>query len=255
MLNTYPGEVATATAARERGSIDDITIMANPPTEKRRPRWLRWAVVLIPWLWFLVRDLHPLVEATAITLPLLIFVAVAAAMLFGAYFRSLPAAMLAISLVIFYMIAVLVPGRPISAEPAVETARFASINLAQQFFTDNDLGFFVQDRGLDIFVGTELQETHDEELRSRFDHALSDVAGEPANPASVAALDVAGTYREGDLPSVGIYSDFPITILDDPIADQIPGGLPGFRTQVATCLLYTSPSPRDRQKSRMPSSA
>ena len=25
--------------------------------------------------------------------------------------------------------------------------------------------------------------------------------------------------------------------------------------QIATCLLYTSPSPRDRQKSRMPSSA
>ena len=27
------------------------------------------------------------------------------------------------------------------------------------------------------------------------------------------------------------------------------------RQQVAVCLLYTSPSPRDRQKSRMPSSA
>ena len=26
-------------------------------------------------------------------------------------------------------------------------------------------------------------------------------------------------------------------------------------TALATCLLYTSPSPRDRQKSRMPSSA
>ena len=27
------------------------------------------------------------------------------------------------------------------------------------------------------------------------------------------------------------------------------------RTALITCLLYTSPSPRDRQKSRMPSSA
>ena len=27
------------------------------------------------------------------------------------------------------------------------------------------------------------------------------------------------------------------------------------RKQIMTCLLYTSPSPRDRQKSRMPSSA
>ena len=28
-----------------------------------------------------------------------------------------------------------------------------------------------------------------------------------------------------------------------------------YRKEVKTCLLYTSPSPRDRQKSRMPSSA
>ena len=32
---------------------------------------------------------------------------------------------------------------------------------------------------------------------------------------------------------------------------DVPGGLAG----VVICLLYTSPSPRDRQKSRMPSSA
>ena len=30
---------------------------------------------------------------------------------------------------------------------------------------------------------------------------------------------------------------------------------PEFTPHVDTCLLYTSPSPRDRQKSRMPSSA
>ena len=31
--------------------------------------------------------------------------------------------------------------------------------------------------------------------------------------------------------------------------------LPLFTPRVQACLLYTSPSPRDRQKSRMPSSA
>ena len=44
----------------------------------------------------------------------------------------------------------------------------------------------------------------------------------------------------------------------DSTADDIPnndaGGVPGGDTD-NTCLLYTSPSPRDRQKSRMPSSA
>ena len=39
----------------------------------------------------------------------------------------------------------------------------------------------------------------------------------------------------------------------NPIADQQPPQLIG--TLVRPCLLYTSPSPRDRQKSRMPSSA
>ena len=33
------------------------------------------------------------------------------------------------------------------------------------------------------------------------------------------------------------------------------GGLKLFCSGLGTCLLYTSPSPRDRQKSRMPSSA
>ena len=33
------------------------------------------------------------------------------------------------------------------------------------------------------------------------------------------------------------------------VIEQVPGNT------VDTCLLYTSPSPRDRQKSRMPSSA
>ena len=34
---------------------------------------------------------------------------------------------------------------------------------------------------------------------------------------------------------------------------QLPSGLTSERD--SSCLLYTSPSPRDRQKSRMPSSA
>ena len=44
----------------------------------------------------------------------------------------------------------------------------------------------------------------------------------------------------------------------NPIAVAIPAGNePAFVADMATttCLLYTSPSPRDRQKSRMPSSA
>ena len=38
-------------------------------------------------------------------------------------------------------------------------------------------------------------------------------------------------------------------------AMQNQGGITEHNTVALTCLLYTSPSPRDRQKSRMPSSA
>ena len=42
-------------------------------------------------------------------------------------------------------------------------------------------------------------------------------------------------------------------ILDEAIVSKI--NVPRKLTSVEICLLYTSPSPRDRQKSRMPSSA
>ena len=41
----------------------------------------------------------------------------------------------------------------------------------------------------------------------------------------------------------------PFTMGQDTVGESI------FPPHPSTCLLYTSPSPRDRQKSRMPSSA
>ena len=55
----------------------------------------------------------------------------------------------------------------------------------------------------------------------------------------------------GDLKKLMYY-------FDEGIHGNMAGiGAPGLyrRAKTGTCLLYTSPSPRDRQKSRMPSSA
>ena len=41
----------------------------------------------------------------------------------------------------------------------------------------------------------------------------------------------------------------------DALAEWLSGHLPPDAERPTICLLYTSPSPRDRQKSRMPSSA
>ena len=46
------------------------------------------------------------------------------------------------------------------------------------------------------------------------------------------------------------YGDW-LNSFDDDMTRAVVGGLTGG----IACLLYTSPSPRDRQKSRMPSSA
>ena len=55
-------------------------------------------------------------------------------------------------------------------------------------------------------------------------------------------IDEEGSGEVAVVPKDDIMSEFPA--LNDPAIDPID-----------TCLLYTSPSPRDRQKSRMPSSA
>mgnify|MGYP003381625105 CR=1 FL=1 len=50
---------------------------------------------------------------------------------------------------------------------------------------------------------------------------------------------------------------YPITVGERPLPEHMvkPGGRYLFFINVRACLLYTSPSPRDRTRSRMPSSA
>ena len=52
--------------------------------------------------------------------------------------------------------------------------------------------------------------------------------------------------ERGGIPACKGYQGFPATICTS-VNEVVVHGIP--------CLLYTSPSPRDRQKSRMPSSA
>ena len=64
----------------------------------------------------------------------------------------------------------------------------------------------------------------------------------------------------GKPPSVSTIADFPIDRQIIRIQNEQLTCLPGKDKQFIienskACLLYTSPSPRDRQKSRMPSSA
>ena len=214
-------------------SGDDIDVVVDD--ERRRPHWLRWLWLLLPWTWFVVRGLHQLFELVAILLPVLVVSATMAALLMAAWRRDRLFLGLMASLVLFYVVAIVLPGRPIESAVPVETTRFAAINVAQQWFSDNDVDYFVYDRAPEVFVGVELRETHDEVLRERYTHALTDLAGFPPNPEPADGTpDLQSTYRRNDFPSIGIYSNHEIVRLPDPIADRVEGGLPGFRAQVST---------------------
>ena len=77
---------------------------------------------------------------------------------------------------------------------------------------------------------------------------------QPINPWDLAEPDAArmggtlpGTVLEGK-----VADDFVVHFRNN---DQRAGMLPAERIHSLHCLLYTSPSPRDRTRSRMPSSA
>ena len=54
-------------------------------------------------------------------------------------------------------------------------------------------------------------------------------------------------FEDNSLALVGIGPEFTAEDIDDAVSN--------YDADFRPCLLYTSPSPRDRQKSRMPSSA
>ena len=117
-------------------------------------------------------------------------------------------------------------------------------------------------------------------------YVLGDITGTDLSGTEVYTDTMGTVYNSGDsifvttdltvISDAGICSDtitFTVTITDgpvlDPIADAVAcdyyvlGDITGtdlsgtevYTDTMGTCLLYTSPSPRDRQKSRMPSSA
>ncbi len=205
--------------------------------------------MLLPWTWFLIRSLHPWLEYVAIGLPILTAFAFGIAVLVTAARKSGIAAATALSLVVFFAVTVIAPMRPTSAAQPESSVRIATMNLGLYWFSDNDAGFFVVEEEPDILVGVELAESHDREFRERFDFAESDVIPLPEQQANASGLTPVGeTFRQNGLPSVGVYSNTPITALEDPIADIFPGGLPGFRLRVdaesGPFILYALHIPR-----------
>lgn len=212
-------------------------------------RQLLWAAPVAPWLWYVVRGLHPLVEWIAIGLPVLVMAAAAISLYATVTRASVRWLLLFVSLLVFFVVAVIGPWRPTNGAPPTESIRIATVNTGLYWFSDNDVGFLVNQQAPDLVIGVELTEAHDTELRSRFPNAETDILPLERQQQNETALQPNGdSYRRNGLPSIGVYSSLEMTLLDDPIAEVIDGGLPGFRLQVETesgpVVLYALHIPR-----------
>lgn len=194
---------------------------------------LGWLLPLLPWAWYLFRGLHPAIEFVAIALPIVTLLFALAVLLAAAFWRRWDLLALCVSTAVFFVFSILLAGRPVDRPEPTETIRIASINMAQQWFANNDLEFFSSRHEPDVLVGTELSGSHDDTLRKVFASGVSDLLGSAPNPLPPAGIpEVHGTYKSLDFPSIGVYSTFELELLSDPIADEIEGGLPGLRVLV-----------------------
>ena len=77
------------------------------------------------------------------------------------------------------------------------------------------------------------------------------IAGQTASGKSQLALQIAEKRNRiiVNADAIQVYENWRILTARPSIADE------ALTAHMLYCLLYTSPSPRDRQKSRMPSSA
>lgn len=176
-------------------------------------------------------------EFVAIALPIVTVLFALAVLIAAAFWRRWDLLALCVSTAVFFVFSILLAGRPVDRPEPSETIRIASINLARQWFADNDVEFFSREEGLDVLIGTELSRPHDDALRGEFLHGISDLVESDPNPVPATGIpDVEGTYRRFDYPSIGVYSDFELELLDDPITSEIDGGLPGLRVLVRSDL-------------------
>ena len=126
-------------------------------------------------------------------------------------------------------------------------------------FTDAELEAYL-DESLDSTRATEIEEAikNDSELLRR----LSVI--NTRRDAGVHTLGEIWRRNQIGVPTAEVMGNYLLDVLDEEQTAYIkfrmeqlkcPFTIALYDDLLANCLLYTSPSPRDRQKSRMPSSA
>ena len=102
----------------------------------------------------------------------------------------------------------------------------------------------------DIYTASSLQKVFDK-LGEKYEYTEKNKQAKISNEAMKESLNPL-------IQSISVareYNKAHTTFIDSILKHQVDGRIHAEINQLKGCLLYTSPSPRDRQKSRMPSSA
>jgi hypothetical protein len=142
--------------------------VALPPPQKARraPRLRRvrarltnllWAALAagVPWLWFLVRDLGPVVQLVALALPVLVVAAFVGLAISALDERRLSSLLVVVSVAAFGWVTILGPRSALPASPPVDAIRIASITLDGSTLNAAAILASIADRRADLAVVVE----------------------------------------------------------------------------------------------------
>ena len=165
--------------------------MSSTLLEYRAPHL---GAAVAPWTWFLVRDLHPLLDGLAIVMPLLALAAIvgAAALAFAA--RSFASSLVALAWLLMLATVVLGPWLPQGGADPADGYRIVSANIAGQERDIEDLLADLQAQGPDLLVGNELGIVVHWQLERTFN------------------FNARGAGRGG----ISVFSRWPLTAVEDP---------------------------------------
>lgn len=140
-----------------------------------RPR-LRRAVpsvvaAVLPWTWFAVRDVAPLVDVVATGLPVVVAGAAVASLLLLAVTRRLPFLVAAVSLAAMGGVAIVGPWLPAGGAGAVDPIRVASVNAWAANPTPAEAAGDVVAQDADVVAVVESSDGMPEMIESNFPHS------------------------------------------------------------------------------------
>jgi endonuclease/exonuclease/phosphatase family metal-dependent hydrolase len=188
-------------------------------------------LALAPWLWFLVRDLSPRLDAVALLLPLLVLLGAAASaigLVRGDRLWLVPLA----SWLVFGGATIVGPLAPERGPAPVDAVRVGSANLAGRYLSRRSIGEAIAGRDLDVVAVQELTGPVQADLAARFAHGMTTRRRRPDG----------GVDRRDFDWEVGVFSRHPIERLD--AQPEVPGLRVRVRAPGRPFVLYALHLPK-----------